>query len=192
VQHGVGDLLKAAHGGDALAWTEIVDRFERVVWATTYGFNFDEATRSDVFQLTWLRLLDNLDRIRNPERLAGWLATTARRECLTIVRQRNRTQLIAENEDQPANSDPLDQRLLDDELGRALASAFDALDVRCRELLRLVLCEPPLGYAEVSEMLAIPIGSIGPTRRRCLDRLRAHPAMVQMRDEARGPESREA
>ncbi len=180
----VGELLTLASQGDERAWATLVERFERVVWSVTHGFHLDDATRADVFQLTWLRLMDNLERIREPDRLAGWLATTARRECVAIHRAQKRRptgELLVE----PVSDRPdVDARLLKNEQLEAMAEAFLELDERCRVLLRLVVCDPPIGYEEIAGMLEMPVGAIGPTRARCLEKLRRRPAISRISEDS--------
>lgn len=183
-------LLQRAAGRDEHAWVELVGRFERVVWSVTHGFSFDDDTRHDVFQLTWLRLLDNLHQIRNPDRLAGWLATTARRECLAVVEASRRlvpTERLSEAE---ADTVRPGQALIHDEELAGLAEAFGQLGERCRQLLRLLTLDPPLSYKEIADLLAIPVGTIGPTRARCLDQLRKRPAIVRIKNGSGSSEHR--
>jgi RNA polymerase sigma factor (sigma-70 family) len=180
------DLVERALDGHSEAWSAIVTRFQRLVWAATYGFGFDSDTRNDVFQLTWLRLLDRLPTITNPERLAGWLSTTARRECIAVVRSRTRTRPVAEVEpDRDSGTDHVDAGLIRNETVREVGAALADMSASCQQLLRLLVTEPPLSYEEISALLGLPIGSIGPTRARCLDKLRRHPTIVHIRGSAR-------
>ncbi|MDH3752558.1 MAG: sigma-70 family RNA polymerase sigma factor [Acidimicrobiia bacterium] len=167
------DLLARAAGGDQAAWNGLVDRFGRLVWSVTRGFRLDSATAADVSQTVWLRLAENCERIRDPERLAGWLATTARNESLRVLRRTQRDEPTEMLDDRPDVGAPvLDERLLDDEtLGEAL-DAFRQLSDDQQLLLRLLCADPPLGYERISEITGRPVGSIGPTRARCLERLR--------------------
>ncbi len=174
----VGALLERAVGGDEDAWEELISRFERVVWSVTYGFSFDDATRHDVFQLTWLRLLDNADRIREPERLAGWLATTARRECLAIVRSASRLVPTDQVSEAEIVLDESSDRLIRDERVAAVAEALGEIGARCQQLLGLLTLDPPMAYTEIAEVMDMPIGAIGPTRARCLDKLLRRPAIL--------------
>ena len=146
------------------------------------GFRFDEETSKDAFQTVWLRLAENLDRIREPSRLAGWLGQTARNECVGLVRQRARIVLTDDADGGEAESDLREavfpapgEQLERDEHRAAVAAAFERLPDRCRELLRLLVVDPPVSYRDISEMLDLPVGSIGPTRSRCLDSMRSSP-----------------
>ena len=166
------DLVAAAGAGDRKAWDALVDRYARLVWSVIRGFRLDEATAGDVSQTVWLRLVENLERIRNPERLASWLATTARNEAIRTKRLYDRTVPTAV-EFQIVDSDPaVDSGLLATERDAEVAEAFASLDDDCQELLRAVTADPPLDYETIAAMLGRPIGSIGPTRARCLEKLR--------------------
>jgi RNA polymerase sigma factor (sigma-70 family) len=158
------------------AFADIKRRFHRLVWASSYGFGFDRHTRDDVAQLVWLKLFQNLQSIRDPSRLAGWLATTTRRECLRVVKARARFTMIESFEDE---SDPtareLDAAVIKDETVRLVAQALNGIDAECRQLLRLLSAEPALTYGEIAETLKAAPGSIGPWRQRCLRKLAARP-----------------
>lgn len=169
----VAELLAAAAGGSQPAWDALVDRYGRLVWSVVRGFRFDAATAADVSQTVWLRLVEHCDRIRDPERLPAWLATTARNEAIRASRRLARavpTEFSVEVVDNAAPS--VDERLLDNEQLQEVLGAFDEMSPKCQELLRLLCTDPPLDYEAVSDLLEMPIGSIGPTRSRCLDRLR--------------------
>ncbi len=168
----VAELLTRAAQGDQSAWNEIVDRYTNLLWSVGRAHRLDTATICDVVQTSWLRLLENLDRIREPERLAGWLATTARRECLRLLQHSGREQLGWDDEQIQETAGPVDQLLLLQERDVQLWQCFMALPARCQQLLRVLMAVEPPSYAEVAVSLALPIGSIGPTRMRCLQRLR--------------------
>lgn len=168
-------LLAAAAGGDQNAWDRLVDRFSRLVWSVARGFRLSDADAADVCQTTWLRLVEHLQSINDPERLAGWLATTARRESISVLRKRDREVPVfdgPDEEDEDTEQDPERQMVAQDEY-RELWDAFEALSERCRSLLRVLAVSPLENYAQIAAALRMPVGSIGPTRARCLDRLRA-------------------
>jgi RNA polymerase sigma factor (sigma-70 family) len=168
-----GELLARATEGDQEAWDALVDRFSQMVWSIARGFRLDDATAKDVTQTVWLRLVENLDRITDPERLPGWLATTCRREALRVKGVRERM-IPTEFEYDIADETPsLEAMLVEDEQAREVLVAFEGLSEDCRQLLRLLCADPPLSYEEIAEIVGRPIGSLGPTRSRCLDRLRA-------------------
>jgi RNA polymerase sigma factor (sigma-70 family) len=167
------DLLAAAHNGSQDAWDLLVDRYGRLVWSVVRGFRLDAATAADVSQTVWLRLVEHSDRIRDPERLGSWLATTARNESIRVLKRLSRsvpTEFSLDVADEGAPG--IDERLLEDEQLREVLVAFEDISSRCRELLQMLCLDPPLEYEEISEILGMAIGSIGPTRARCLDRIR--------------------
>ncbi len=172
----VSPLVEAASSGSQDAWDEIVQRFERLVWSTIRGFRLDAATSADIAQTTWLRLVENLDRIGDPERIGAWLATTARRESIRVARDLGRSVPIGDEEVleslAPHDALDIDASLLRDERDSALWRAFARISERCRRLLRLLTADPALAYEDVSAAMDMPVGSIGPTRQRCLARLR--------------------
>lgn len=167
-------LVRQAAYGDQQAWAGLVKRFASLVWAVARGHGLSQADAADVSQTTWLRLAEQLDRIRDPDRLGAWLATTARRECLRTLRRQDRQVSVEECAEWICGDGVLE--LIDDleyrERDDALWSAFEALSPSCKALLRALFADPPLSYAELSDAFEMPIGSIGPTRARCLDRLR--------------------
>jgi len=168
-------LLAAAATGDQSAWTVLVDRHLGLLWSIARGYRLNTADAGDAVQNTWLRLVEHLDRINEPERLASWLATTARRECLHVLRRGTREKPGAAAElleHLPDSAPSLDTGLLLDERDAALWRALVMLSERCQRLLRVLMASPPPSYAEVATALDMPIGSIGPSRQRCLDRLR--------------------
>ena len=178
---GLAELLRAAAGGDQAAWNAIVDRFSGLVWATARAHRLSQADAADVAQTTWLRLVESLDRIHEPDRLGAWLATTARNESLRVIRRGSREQLTDEADLFEAPSDEaLDRGLLTGERNAALWRAFAALSERCKELLRLLAADTEPSYDEVSAALGMPIGAIGPTRMRCLDKLRRHSDLAEL------------
>ena len=176
--------MTLAINGERAAWDALVDRFGQMVWSVARGFRLDDAAAKDVSQTVWLRLIENIDTIKDPERLPGWLATTCRREALRVLRTRERdvpSEFAYDIED-PAPS--LDEVLIDDEESRSLVEAFRTLDETCRQLLRLLTLEPALSYDEISETTGRPIGSLGPTRARCLEKLKT--AISRIRNGSEG------
>lgn len=171
----VGALVRRASGGDQAAWDALVERYSSLLWSVARGYRLERADTADAVQVAWLRLVEHLPRLRDPERVGAWLATTVRRECLQIIAARRRSGAPLDGaalEAMPDDSDPVDARLLAHERNEALRRAFERLPTRCRMLLQVLMADPPPSYQQVSERLATPIGSIGPTRARCLDRLR--------------------
>lgn len=166
------ELLVRASEGDREAWNVLVDRFTRLVWSVVRAHGLRDEAAADVHSTTFLRLVENLDRIRNPSGLASWMATTARHECYRVTKVRSREVVVepdpqtAANEPGPGDLAALQDR--DTELWAAVAT----LPERGRRLLTLLYTDPPLDYAEISEILDIPVGSIGPTRARLLAKVK--------------------
>jgi RNA polymerase sigma factor (sigma-70 family) len=172
------ELVRAAAGGDQAAWNAIVERFQGLVWATARAHRLSHADAADVAQTTWLRLVEHLDRIRDAERLGGWLATTARNECLRHIRLNGR-ELPSDEADvfESPGDDAPELALLTGERDTALWRAFRKLSEQCQTLLRLLVSEDEPSYDDVSAALDMPIGAIGPTRMRCLEKLRSFVAL---------------
>lgn len=171
----LGQLVQAALDGDEAAWASIVDRFSGLVWSTARSYRLSNADAADVVQLTWLRLVEHLDRVNDPDRIGAWLATTARRESLRVLRLSGRQQLTDDIDtfEAPA-AEEIDVRLLTTERDSGLWRAFDALSDRCQALLRMLVAATEPSYEEVSAALDMPVGAIGPTRMRCLAKLRGN------------------
>lgn len=167
------ELLAAAGNGNSAAWNELVERYARLVWAVARGFSLSSADAADVSQTTWLRLVEHLGTLREPEHLGGWLATTARHECLRVLRKGGREVLGAEADLDLESGEPTPEAVvLQNERDRLLWLSLGEIPQRCQVLLRALATEPPPSYHDVSLSLGLPIGSIGPTRARCLDHLR--------------------
>jgi RNA polymerase sigma factor (sigma-70 family) len=168
------DLVARMRDGDEGAWVALTDRYTNLLWSVARGMRLDRSDAADAVQTTWLRLVESLGSLREPEHLASWLVTTVRRECLAAVRRRARMRpgLADDWEETPSVADPLDEALLRAEEDVALWEAFRSLTARCQALLRVLMADPPPSYADVSAALAMPVGSIGPTRQRCLNTLR--------------------
>ncbi len=168
-----GELLALAAEGDQDAWNALVDRFSQMVWSVARGFRLDDATAKDVSQTVWLKLVENCHRITDPERLPGWLATTCRREALRVKGIRDRTIPTDFEYDIEDPSPSFEALMVEDEEAREVVTAFRTLSDECQTLLRLLTVEPALSYEEISEQVGRPVGSLGPTRSRCLERLKA-------------------
>jgi RNA polymerase sigma factor (sigma-70 family) len=171
----VARLVRRAAEGDRCAWERLVDQYARLIWAITRDFKLGESDAADVSQVTWLRLLENLHKIQNPDRVGSWLAATARNECLRCLAARKRVVLAEDDivlEGGVTPEPEVDERLLLAERSQIVREALSRLPWRWQRLLELLMADPPASYAEISEQLALPIGSIGPTRSRCLARLR--------------------
>jgi RNA polymerase sigma factor (sigma-70 family) len=171
----VVSLVARAAGGDQAAWDEIVERYAPLVWAICLRHQLDRQSIDDLGQSVWLLLVENISRLREPAALPGWLATTTRRECLRALRAGGRpgTEIPTPLEELPPDeSAEIDQEIIEAELHAALRAAFVELPAGCRELLSMLISDAAPGYATISATLGVPMGSIGPTRARCLAKLR--------------------
>jgi RNA polymerase sigma factor (sigma-70 family) len=168
----VAELVAAAAAGSTTAWEALVRRYAGLVWGVARAYGLDGADAADVSQTTWLRLAEHLGRIRDPDRVGGWLAVTARREALRTRQRGSRLVLDSWCGDGPDEGGDLDAALLRDERAAQLWRSFSDLSEPCQALLRVLMADPPPSYEEVGEALAMPVGSIGPRRQRCLRALR--------------------
>jgi RNA polymerase sigma factor (sigma-70 family) len=173
-----------ARSGDQRAWDAIVERYAPLVWSICRQYRLGAADADDAGQSVWLQLVDQIDRIRDPAALPGWLATTTRRECGRIVRAAHRAQppgYVLEADKIPDEQTGMaGDELLVAERHAALREALSQLTPSCQRLIALLTEDPPLPYAQISARLGIPVGSIGPSRSRCLDKLRRHPAIAAL------------
>jgi RNA polymerase sigma factor (sigma-70 family) len=177
----VVDLVVRARDGDQGAWDQIVERYAPMVWATCRRYGLSRADADDVGASVWLRLVERLETIREPAALPGWLATTTRHECLHLLRARNRQVLIGDDDRIVDRADPAaDEWLLTQERQIALRAAFAELPANCRRLLSMLFGDPPVPYAEISAVTGTPVGAIGPTRQRCLAKLRGSPIVAAL------------
>jgi RNA polymerase sigma factor (sigma-70 family) len=191
------DLVRRARAGDQAAWDEMVERFAPLVWGICRRHRLSVADTDDVGQALWLGLLEHLETLRDPAALAGWIATTTRRECLKVhddARRRRSPVDPGVLDERMLGADPtaapVDEGLLVEERRAAVRSAFAELAPQCRRLLALLVSDPPLPYVQIAEILGVPVGGLGPTRARCLEKLRRSEALAAFldRDAAdRGP-----
>ena len=164
----VNDLVTRAGNGDKQAWDTLVERYAPLIWSICRRHRLSSADAVDVGQRVWLQLVSQLDKIRDPAALPGWLATATQREC-------------------GQQTEMAEQELLTGEQHAALHEAFTRLPPGCQRLIAVLMEDPPVPYAQISARLGIPIGSIGPSRRRCLDRLRRDPAIAALLDAGSPP-----
>jgi RNA polymerase sigma factor (sigma-70 family) len=166
-------LVRSAAGGERTAWEALVQEFTPMIWAVARAHRLHQADAADVAQTTWLRLVEHLGQLQDPTRVGAWLATTARRECLRVLREGEREVLVGEEGPEGASAElPPGDELLLTERDDALRASFSRLRASDQALLRLLAAEPRPAYEEIAAALGIPIGSIGPTRQRALARLR--------------------
>ena len=167
-------LIEAADG-DQRAWDALVERYSGLVWATVRSFRLGDADAADAFQATWFRLVEKLHQIRDGAGLGSWLATTARNEVIDMMRRRSRESPVelGEHLDNLRSTSGLpEETVLRAEQDRLLWQAVLRLPDRCARLLRAMGADPAPSYAELAAALSMPVGSIGPTRARCLETLR--------------------
>ena len=175
----LGKLVNAAAAGEEWAWTALVVRFRPTVMAVARRHRLCAADCDEVAQRTWLRLLRNISEITTPAQLGAWVTTTARNESLRLLSGAARRELLVDaHADQAADVD-LDAGLVADERRGALLRALDQVPARERALVRLLMVDPTPSYEDISAALGIPIGSIGPTRGRCIARLRRDPELAR-------------
>ena len=179
-EESISGLVRAAAQGSSAAWESIVDRFTPLLWSICMRHRLSPPDAADVCQDVWVKLAESLEALREPAALPGWLSTTARRECLrTISKQRGEvlSDMAIDRGDDVERTDPA-RPLLQAERHQALLMALAELPDKARQLLMLLIEDPPRSYKEISERLGIPVGSIGPTRARYLQRLRESPALA--------------
>lgn len=172
-----GELVRRAAGGDHVAWTGLVDAYGGLVAYVVRGHRLDNRDSGDVIQTTWLRLVEHIGRLQDPDRVGAWLVTTARRESLRVKSRSARTLLVGDQADLERRGDAggqagVDADLLREEQEQAVQVALGLLPEPHQRLMRMLMLDPAPSYEEISAALSIPVGSIGPTRMRCLAKLR--------------------
>jgi RNA polymerase sigma factor (sigma-70 family) len=175
-------VLRAAEG-DQQAWDEIVERYAPLVYAICTRYRLGSHDIEDVGQTVWLLLVEHLGQLREPAAMPGWLATTTARECLRVVKGASRSEWRGSAQDDSlrfVDDRAIDEEILVAERNASLRALFAELPARCQQLLAMLISDPPHSYAMIHEALDIPVGSIGPQRARCLDRLRRSSALVQV------------
>jgi RNA polymerase sigma factor (sigma-70 family) len=179
-------LVTRARNGDQQAWAALVERYAPLVWSICRRYQLGHADAEDVSQNVWLRLVGQLGNLRDPAAIPGWLATTTQRECLRavgIARSPRAAALAPEVDNIPdIETGMAEQELLIAERHAALRDALSHLPPCCQQLIALLTEDPPVPYAQISTRLGIPVGGIGPSRGRCLDRLRRDPAIAALID----------
>jgi RNA polymerase sigma factor (sigma-70 family) len=170
------ELVAACQAGDEQAWRTLVDRFSPLVWTVARSHHLSFADCQDVYQTTWLRAVQHLDKLRSPERMAAWITTAARRECLKHIK-RNRSYVPVGDstmlEESESDADRPDDLVVRRAYHAEVLAAFRKLPERDQMLLGVLTADPAPSYDEISRLLDLPRGSIGPQRQRALARLRA-------------------
>lgn len=180
-------LVTRASAGDEGAWNEIVERYIPLVWKICVRYQLNAADIEDVGGTVWLGLFEQLGKLREPAALPGWLATTTQRECLRVLKESRRYELFGGDPEDGMHAAEAGKAMIEEEILLAernakLRAALAELAEDDRRLLTLLLNDPPLSYARISEILGMPQGSIGPTRARCLARLRRSPYLRGLTD----------
>jgi RNA polymerase sigma factor (sigma-70 family) len=183
----ITDLVTRARNGDKQAWDALVERYAALIWSICRRYRLNDADAADVGQTVWLRLVTQLDRVRDPGALPGWLVTTTQRECGQVLRATRASRgtqaagyLLDAESIADAQAETAEHELLLAERGTALRAALTSLPLCCQRLITLLIEDPPVPYATISDKLGIPVGSIGPNRARCLEKLRRHPAIAAL------------
>jgi RNA polymerase sigma factor (sigma-70 family) len=180
----VTDLVVRASTGDRQAWNALVERYAPLIWSICRRHGLGNPDAEDAGQNVWLKLVGQLGSVREPAALPGWLATTTRRECARILRAapgpRDAGYLLDARTVSDDHSETADQFLMEAERHAVLCQALAELPACDQKLIALLASDPPPTYAEISVRLGIAVGSIGPSRGRCLDKLRRHPAVIAL------------
>jgi RNA polymerase sigma factor (sigma-70 family) len=175
-------LVARARAGDQAAWDDLVERYAPMVWSICREYRLDRRDIDDVAQRVWMLAVEHLTDLRLPDRFGAWLATTAKHECSRALRARRRHESVEQPLDSAMTVDDrsvsIEQALEAAERGAVLRAAFARLSPACRRVLALLMQDVP--YHEISARLGVPVGSIGPTRARCLAKLRSDPALVAL------------
>jgi RNA polymerase sigma factor (sigma-70 family) len=176
-------LVERAVNSDQAAWNDIVERYAPLVWSVCARYRLNDQDIEDVGQTVWLLLVEHLGELREPAALPGWLATTTNRECqraLTTARKTEKAGTKLDDALTVVDGTQIEQEILAAERNAALRLALRELPPRCQQLLAMLISDPPYSYAEISAALEIPMGSIGPQRSRCLERLRRTAALARL------------
>jgi RNA polymerase sigma factor (sigma-70 family) len=171
-QRGIEHLVRDARRGDERAWNALVNRYAGLVWAVARSHRLNDADAADVSQATWIKLFRSLGTINTPAAVGAWLATTARRESLRCIQRGGRTDPWPEERELADDGPDVDARLLAGERDALVLRALAELPERDQALLRMLAADPAPSYVEIGAALDMPIGAIGPTRARALERLR--------------------
>ena len=176
-------LVTRASGGDQGAWHELIERYASLVYTICTRYRLSNHDIEDVGQNVWLLLVEQLGKLREPAALPGWLATTTARECLRVVTAASKAERLGTGLDDSVifvDDAVIDEEILVAERNAALRVAFAELPPRCQRLLAMLVSDPPHSYADIHRELGIPVGSIGPQRARCLERMRRSSALAAL------------
>jgi RNA polymerase sigma factor (sigma-70 family) len=189
----VSAMVTRAANGDQRAWDALVERYAPLIWSICRRYQLGGADAHDVGQTVWLQLLGHLGEFREAAAVAGWLATTTRRECARARREAREPpaagHVLGAESILDAQTPTAEQELLAAERDAALREAFTRLPYCCQQLIALLTGDKPLSYAQISAQLGIPAGSVGPRRGRCLGKLRRDPAIAALLNPAASMET---
>jgi RNA polymerase sigma factor (sigma-70 family) len=173
-------LVKEAASGNETAWNQLIERFSPMVASIARGYRLGSADAQDVCQTVWLRLVEGIGTIRDPERVGAWLAAVTRHESLRLIRRSGRETPVADTglDETPSEDRGADDRVLAAERKRAVWAAIDRLPPRTQDVMRHLLADPMPGYGLVAALLGIPVNSVGPTRSRALRALGHSPVLA--------------
>jgi RNA polymerase sigma factor (sigma-70 family) len=176
-----GELVRRASTGDEDAWRELVDRFGPLLWGVASTYRLGHTQTADAVATAWMRLVEHIDSIRDANRVAGWLVTTVRRECLARLQDSRREYLVDDlvGAGEPEEEADMDRRLAFEEDRRLIRRALAQLSDRERQLALVLFADPSPSYRQIGARFSMPVGSIGPTRARILDKLRRILAEVE-------------
>ena len=169
------ELVERCLGNDEGSWSELIVRYRRLIYSIPVAYRSPDA--DDVFQAVAVKLFENLGKLRNRKSLSSWIATTTRRECLAVIKKARRSVSLDEDNVEEPLEEPLDfvQLSFEVECEHMLHGALEKLDELCRTLIQAFYVEAPTpSYKEIAGRIGRPIGSLGPTRGRCLGKLREH------------------
>jgi RNA polymerase sigma factor (sigma-70 family) len=166
------ELIRAGGAGREAAWSDMLRRHTPKMHGVARSFELDRATSEDLVQTAWLRFLERSDQLRDASSVGPWLCMIVRNEARRLVTRRRAIPVADGWEAQPADTPPAATGIVAQEQAVALRSAFARLGDECRQLLSLMLADPPMSYDEIAAALDRPRGSLGPTRQRCLEYLR--------------------
>jgi RNA polymerase sigma factor (sigma-70 family) len=170
-------LIEASRNGDSHAWQQLVERYQRLIYTIPRRAGFDESHAGEIFQRVFAKLVANIHRIEQPERIQAWLVTTAKRETLRMVDKEKRfattSHDLSEQESLPDTLTPVPDEVVEQlEEQNQVRLAVEQIGDKCRRLLTLLFYQSePLAYSDIAHELGIAEGSIGPTRARCLQKV---------------------
>ena len=168
-------LVRACIRGDAVAWDRLLDDYGRLIWSVVRRAGLDDEEAEEVFQRSWVAIVDGLGRLKKPESLGSWIAMTTRHQVYRFFSEsaRHRRSVPLNPGDEFEVPSGVEEALECEQRNQAMRESVDRLADRCRTLLRLLFFEdPPLDYESIAEQSGLAIGSIGPIRARCLAKLK--------------------